>query len=92
MSSEQRTALYGAVSGVLAALGVFGVITAEEAKEYGAASLEILAAASSLMSAIKTWRQRGSQAQVLLRFDGTNVENVNAFTEALRQFRGTNLR
>lgn len=88
MSNEQRTALYTAFAGVLAALGVFGVINAEEATAYGAAGLEILAAASSLMSAVKTWRQRGSEAKVVLRLDGTNADNVEAFTEALQRLRG----
>lgn len=89
MSNEQRTSIYAVFAAILAALGVFGVITAEEAKEYGAAGLELLAAVSSLMSAVKTWRQRGSQALVTLRVDGTNAENVAAFTEALKRLRGS---
>jgi hypothetical protein len=88
MSSEQRTAIYGAFAAVLAALGVFGVITAEESTAYGAAGLEILAAASSLMSAVKTWKQRGESAKIALRFDGTNAENAEAFTRALRELQG----
>lgn len=88
MSNEQRTATYGAVAAVLAALGAFGVITADEVKEYGTAGFELLAAASSLMSAIKTWKQRGQSAIVTLRVDGTNAEKAEAFTEALRRLRG----
>lgn len=88
MSNEQRTAIYGVFAAALTALGVFGFITAEESAAYGAAGVEVLAAASSLMSAIKTWKQRGSEAKVILRLDGTNAENVEAFTEALKRFRG----
>jgi len=89
MSNEQRIALYGVVSAVLAALGVFGLVTADEATAYGTASAELLGAASSLLSAVKTWKQRGSEAKVVLKFDGTNVENAEAVTEALKRLRGT---
>lgn len=88
MSNEQRTSLYGAFAAVLTALGVFGVINAEESTAYGAAGLEILAGASSLMSAVKTWKQRGTAAKITLSFDGTNVENAEALTEALKRLRG----
>jgi len=88
MSNEQRIATYGAFTAVLAALGVFGLITADEATAYGAAGAELLAAASSLMAAVKTWRQRGSEAKVVLKFDGTNVENAEAVTQALKRLRG----
>lgn len=88
MSNEQRIALYGVMSAVLAALGVFGLITADEATAYGAAGVELLGAASSLLSAVKTWKQRGTEAKVVLRFDGTNVEKAEAVTEALKRLRG----
>jgi TRAP-type mannitol/chloroaromatic compound transport system permease large subunit len=88
MSNEQRTAIYGAFAAILTALGVFGVITAEESTAYGAAGVELLAAASSLMSAVKTWKQRGAAAKVLVHFDGINVENAEAFTEAIKRLRG----
>jgi hypothetical protein len=88
MSNEQRTAIYGAVVAVLTALGVFGVITADEVKEYSAAGLELLAAASSLMAAVKTWKQRGKSAVVTLKVDGTNAEIAEAFTQALKQLQG----
>lgn len=88
MSNEQRIALYGVMSAVLAALGVFGLITADEATAYGTAGVELLGAASSLLSAVKTWKQRGAEARVVLKFDGTNVEKAEAVTEALKRLRG----
>ena len=59
MSSEQRTSLYGAVAALLGALSAFGAITAEEATAYSAAAVEGVGAVALLISAIKTWRQRG---------------------------------
>jgi hypothetical protein len=88
MSNEQRTAIYAAFATVLTALGVFGVINADEQAAYAEAGAEILGGLASLMAAVKTWRQRGSEAKVVLRLDGTNAENVQAFTEALKRLRG----
>jgi hypothetical protein len=62
MSDEKRVATYAAFAAVLAALGVFGLINADEQTAYAAAGAEILAALSSLMAAVKTWRQRGGIA------------------------------
>lgn len=91
MSNEQRTAIYGAVSALLGAAGTFGLITADEAEVYALAAAALLGAVTQLVSAVKTWKQRGSEAKMLLRFDGTNAENVAAFTEALNRFRGSSL-
>lgn len=91
MSNEQRTALYSAFAAILTALGVFGLITAEEASAYGAAGAEFLGGLSSLLAAVKTWRQRGQSALVTLKLDGTGVENAEAITRALRQLQGRGL-
>ena len=91
MSSEQRTSLYGAVAAILGALSAFGAITAEEATAYGAAAVEGVGAVALLISAIKTWRQRGQSALVTLKLDGTGVENAEAITRALRQLQGRGL-
>lgn len=88
MSSEQRTAIYGLMTAVLAAAGTFGLVTADEASAYSVAGLALLGAASQLMSAVKTWKQRGTSAKIALRFDGTNVENAEALTRALRELQG----
>lgn len=88
MSNEKRTAIYGVFASVLLALGVFGVITAEEQAAYGEAGVELLSGASLLMSAIKTWKQRGQEALVTLRLDGTNADKARSFVEALEKLRG----
>ena len=59
MTDEQRTATYSVFAALLAALGVLGVINADEATAYGVAGTELVAAASSLMAAVKTFKQRG---------------------------------
>jgi hypothetical protein len=91
MSNEQRTALYSFMTAALAAAGAFGLITADEVASYGVAGVALLGAASQLLSAIKTWKQRGESAKVALRFDGTNAENAEAFARALRELQGRNL-
>lgn len=58
MSSERRTALQGAVAGLLGVGAAFGFITAEETQTYGVASVAVIGAVSSVMTAVATWRQR----------------------------------
>lgn len=58
MSNERRTALQGAVAGLLAAAAAFGFITAEESQTYGVASVALLGAVSSIVTAVNTWKQR----------------------------------
>jgi hypothetical protein len=58
MSNEQRTAIYAVVTAVLAALGVFGVVNADEQTAYAEAGAQGLAALATLMAAVKTWKQR----------------------------------
>jgi protein-S-isoprenylcysteine O-methyltransferase Ste14 len=58
MSNEQRTAIYAVVTAVLAALGVFGVVNADEQTAYAEAGAQVLAALATLMAAVKTWKQR----------------------------------
>jgi hypothetical protein len=89
MSNEQRTAIYAAFAAVLTALGAFGIINADEQASYAEAGAELLGGLASLMAAVKTWRQRGESALITFRVDGTNAENVEAFTEALKRLRGS---
>lgn len=58
MSSERRTALQGAVAGLLAVAAAFGFITAEETQTYGVASVAVIGAVSSVATAVATWKQR----------------------------------
>lgn len=88
MSNEKKTAVYAVFTAVLAAMSVFGFISADEQAAYGAAGAEGLAAISSLMAAVNTWRQRGESALVTLKLDGTNAEKAEAFVEALKKLRG----
>lgn len=88
MSNEQRTAIYAVMTAVLAAAGTFGLIKADEVEAYSVAGLALLGAASQLLSAVKTWNQRGQSAKLALRFDGTNAENAEAITRALRELQG----
>ena len=88
MSNEKKTAVYAVFTAVLAALSVFGFINADEQAAYTEAGAEGLAAISSLMATVNTWRQRGESALVTLKLDGTNAEKAEAFTEALKQLRG----
>ena len=62
MTNEQRTALYGFMTAALAAAGAFGLITADEVASYGIAGVALLGAASQLLSAVKTWKQRPAKA------------------------------
>jgi hypothetical protein len=84
MSNEQRTAIYGVVAALLAAAGSFGLITAEEAEQYGVSAVAILGALTQVLSAVKTWKQRGSSANVTVRVEAANAENAEAFAAALR--------
>lgn len=63
MSNERRTALQGAVAALLAAAAAFGFITAEETQTYGVASVAVLGAVSSIITAVNTWKQRDIMAQ-----------------------------
>jgi hypothetical protein len=91
MSNEQRTAIYAVVAALLTAGGTFGLINADEVEQYGVAAVAILGALSQLMSAVKTWKQRGSNANVTVRVDAVNAENAESFAAALRDlnFRGS---
>lgn len=91
MSNEKKTAIYGVFTAVLAALSVFGFINADEQAAYTEAGVEGLAAISSLMAAVNTWRQRGQSALVTLKMDGTNVEKAEAIAEALKRLRGSSV-
>jgi hypothetical protein len=84
MSNEQRTAIYAVMTAVLAAAGTFGLINADEVEAYSVAGLALLGAASQLLSAVKTWKQRGSNANVTIRVDAVNAENAESFAAALR--------
>jgi len=63
MSNERRTALQAAVASLLAAAAAFGFITAEETQTYGVASVALLGAVSSIMTAVNTWKQREIMAE-----------------------------
>lgn len=58
MSDETRIAIYGVMTAVLALLSGQGWVTAEESAAYAAAGAQTLAAATTLLAAYKTWKQR----------------------------------
>lgn len=61
MSDNTRTAVYGVMTAVLTLLSVLGYVNAEEQAAYAAAGAQTLAAAASLMAAVKTYKQRGNK-------------------------------
>lgn len=60
MSNNTRAATYGVVTAVLALLSVLGYVSAEESAAYAEAGAQSLAAAATLMAAVKTFNQRGN--------------------------------
>ncbi|MFC4333850.1 hypothetical protein [Salininema proteolyticum] len=58
MTDTQRTAVYAVATAVLAALGTFGYINADEQAAYAEATAQSLTALATLMAAVKTLRQR----------------------------------
>lgn len=63
MSNERRTALQAAVASLLGVAAAFGFITAEETQTYGVASVALLGAVSSVITAVTTWKQREIMAE-----------------------------
>lgn len=63
MSNERRTALQAAVAAILGVGAAFGFITAEETQTYGVASVAVLGAVSSIVTAVNTWKQREIMAE-----------------------------
>jgi len=59
MSDTTRAAVYSVMTAVLALLSVLGYVNADESAAYAAAGAQTLAAAASLMAAVKTFKQRG---------------------------------
>jgi hypothetical protein len=64
VSSEQRTTTQAAVAALLAVAAVFGFITADEVQTYGVASVAVIGAVSSTITAVATWRQRPDNTAV----------------------------
>lgn len=62
MSDTTRTAVYGVMTAVLTLLSVLGYVNATEQAAYAEAGAQTLAAAASLMAAVKTFKQRGQKA------------------------------
>jgi mannose/fructose/N-acetylgalactosamine-specific phosphotransferase system component IIC len=58
MSDETRIAIYGVMTAVLALASGQGWVTAEESAAYATAGAATLGAATTLLAAVKTWRQR----------------------------------
>jgi hypothetical protein len=64
VSNEQRTAVQASVAGLLAVAAAFGFITADEVQTYGVASVAVIGAVSSTITAVATWKQRPDNVDV----------------------------
>lgn len=63
MTNEQRTAVQGAIAALLGVGAAFGFMTAEETQTYAVAAGNLVGAASLVVTAVKTWKQREIMAE-----------------------------